>query len=85
MAATGKTQYFKDSFEELAGIKTGAVIEFAYKWLTRERAVSLYFEPESDQMPRMVGGGGGGARRRRRRRGAGHTMGGDTPRNGPRT
>ncbi len=58
MAATGKTAYFKDHLEELANVQSGAVMQFAYKWLTRERAGAVYFEPESEQMPQVVGGGG---------------------------
>ncbi len=60
MIATGRNQYFKDNFDELAAIKPSEVAEFAFKWLTRDRAVSVYFEPETDDIPRLLGGGGGG-------------------------
>jgi zinc protease len=63
MAATGRTAYFKDHLEELAKLQSGEVMQFAFKWLTRERAASVYFEPETEQAARVVTGGGaaGGA------------------------
>jgi zinc protease len=60
-ATTGKTAMFNDQFEELAALKDGDVADFSHKWLTRERAGAVFFEPESTEIPRMVGGGGGGA------------------------
>jgi zinc protease len=59
MAATGKPAYFKDHLDELATIRNNQVSEFAYKWLTRERAVAVYFEPESDKVPTVSAGGSG--------------------------
>jgi zinc protease len=58
LAATGSPHLFKDQFEELARIKPGDINEIAYKYLKRDRAVSLYVEPESDQAAKLVGGGG---------------------------
>jgi zinc protease len=60
MAATGRTSYFKDHLEELAKIQPGEVMQFAYKWLTRERSGAIFLEPESTQIPRVASGGGGG-------------------------
>jgi len=59
MAATGRHNYFKEHFEELLGLKSGDVGDFAGDWLTRDRAVAVYFEPESDRVPAAMGGGGG--------------------------
>ena len=61
LGATGETHYFQKNFQELGAIKTGAVTDFAFKWLTRDRAVAVYFEPENDEIPRVLGGGGGGS------------------------
>jgi zinc protease len=60
MAATGRHNYFKEHFDELLALKSGDVGDFAGEWLTRDRAVAVYFEPESDRMPAALGGGGGG-------------------------
>jgi zinc protease len=59
-ATTGKTAMFNDEFEELATLKDGDVADFSHKWLTRERAGAVFFEPESTEIPRMVGGSGSG-------------------------
>jgi zinc protease len=74
MAATGKHSYFKEQLEELAHIKSSDVSEFAQRWLTRERAVAVYFEPESDKIPLVAAGGGGGGR------GTGGQTGGESAR-----
>jgi zinc protease len=58
MAATGKPSYFSEQLTELKAINSGGVSDFAYKWLTRERAVAVYFEPESDKIPVVAAGGG---------------------------
>ncbi len=59
---TGQTAYFKNTLEELAAIKPGQIMDFAHQWLTRERAASVYFEPENDEAPRLVAGAGGSAK-----------------------
>ena len=61
MSATGKPSYFSEQLKELADIKAGDVSDFAYKWLKRDRAVAVYFEPESDKIPIVAGGGGRGS------------------------
>jgi zinc protease len=61
LTATGSPHMFKDRFEELAKVKPSDVNEIAFKYLKRERAVSLYIEPESDQAAKLAGGGGGAA------------------------
>jgi zinc protease len=58
-ATTGKTSRFNDKLEELAAVKSEQVSDFAFKWLTRERAAATFFEPESTENPRLVGGGSG--------------------------
>ena len=60
MTATGKSSYFKSHFEDLAALKSTAISEYAYKWVTRDRAVSVYIEPDMTEAARVVGGGGGG-------------------------
>ena len=60
LTATGSPHMFKDGFEELAKIKAGDINAIAYKYLQRDRAVSLYIEPETDQVAKVVGGGAGG-------------------------
>jgi zinc protease len=57
MTATGKTALYADLLEDLAKLKDGEVTDFAYKWLSRDRAASIYFEPEANDIPRLVGGG----------------------------
>ena len=65
LLATGSPAMYKDQFEELAKIKPSEISEIAYKYLKRDRAVSLYIEPETDQAAKLVAGGaagpGGGA------------------------
>jgi zinc protease len=58
VAATGSPHMFKDEFDALAKIKPGEIADIAYKYLKRDRAVSLYIEPETDQVAKLVGGGG---------------------------
>jgi zinc protease len=58
-ATTGKTALFNDEFEELAALKDSDVADFSHKWLTRERAGAVFFEPESSEIPRLVGGSAG--------------------------
>lgn len=65
MAAMGSLRFFTDSFEALARVRAAEAMELAYKYITRERAVAVYFEPENDEVPRLVGGGGGPAAGRR--------------------
>ncbi|HEY0706190.1 MAG TPA: insulinase family protein [Polyangia bacterium] len=60
-AATGKTKYFNDSLENLAAIKDNDITDYAHKWLNRDRVAAIYFEPESTDIPRLVGGGGASA------------------------
>jgi zinc protease len=60
LAATGSPHMYKDELEELAKIKPGDINDIAYKYLRRDRVVSLYIEPESDQVAKIVGGGAGG-------------------------
>src|SRR5205823_5094929 len=61
LAATGQVKFFKDSLDELNETTTGQVTDLAYKYLRRDRAVSLFMEPENEQAAKLVGGGGGGA------------------------
>jgi zinc protease len=61
LAATGSSSYFKDNFDDLDKITASAVTDLAYKYLQRDRAVSVYVEPESEQMAQVVGGGAGQA------------------------
>jgi zinc protease len=64
LAATGSSKFFKESLEDLAKVQPGEAMELAYKYLTRERAAAVYFEPENDEVPKLVGGGPGGAGKR---------------------
>jgi zinc protease len=73
-AATGSPHMFKDEFDELAKIKPSEISELAYKYLKRERAVTLYIEPETDQVAKLVGGGGGAGTGT-----GGHELGRDPP------
>ena len=50
LAATGSYAFFKDSLEDLSAVTWTDVSEFAYKYLKRERAVSVLFEPENDEV-----------------------------------
>jgi zinc protease len=59
MASTGRTTFFQDHLEELAKIQPGEVMQFAYKWLTRDRSGAIFLEPESNQITPAVAGGGG--------------------------
>jgi zinc protease len=61
MTTRGKHQAFKDTLEELSRVETTEVREFAYQYLKRERAVSVFFEPENDEMASVKGSAGGGA------------------------
>lgn len=57
MTATGESSFFKSQFEDLAALKSTDVSEFAYRWVTRERAVAVYIEPDMTEAARLVGGG----------------------------
>jgi zinc protease len=59
MGASGKYNYFKDHFDELSSLSTSEVTDFAYKYLTRQRAVAVYFEPESQKLPSIASGRSG--------------------------
>ncbi len=59
--ATGDSKYYKSSFEELSAFQSRNVIDFAYKWLTRERAVAVFIEPEHSDVPRVMQAGAGAA------------------------
>jgi predicted Zn-dependent peptidase len=74
VAATGSPHMYKDEFDELAKIKPSQITELAYKYLKRERAVTLYIEPETDQVAKIVGGGAGGGGTS-----GGHELGRDPP------
>jgi zinc protease len=75
VAATGSPRLYKDQFDELAKIKPGQITDLAYKYLKRERAVSLYIEPETDQVAKIVGGGAAGTGPST----GGHELGRDPP------
>lgn len=62
LAATGRYTFFKDSLEDLASVKNTDVKEFAYKYLKRERAVAVLFEPEHDEVNASASPAGGGHR-----------------------
>jgi zinc protease len=46
LATTGQTRYYKQTLEGLAALRPGAVTDFAYQYLKRERAAAVLFEPE---------------------------------------
>ncbi len=50
LAGTGSHAFFKDSLEDLSRVQWTEVKEFAYAYLKRERAVSVFFEPENDEV-----------------------------------
>ena len=54
LLATGSPHMYKDVFEELARVQPSDVNEIAYKYLKRDRAVSLYIEPETDHHPHLA-------------------------------
>ncbi|HEY0713295.1 MAG TPA: insulinase family protein, partial [Polyangia bacterium] len=60
VATTGNTKYFNDTLERLARIKDNDITDFAHKWLNRDRVAAVFFEPESTDIPRLVGGAAGG-------------------------
>jgi zinc protease len=60
LATTGSTKYFTDNLEDLQKIKASDVTDLAYKYLQRDRAVTVYIEPESEEVARLVGGAGAG-------------------------
>jgi zinc protease len=60
LLVTGSPHLYKDDFEELARIKPSDINELAYKYLKRERAASIYVEPETDQAAKLVAGGAAG-------------------------
>jgi zinc protease len=72
LATTGRSSFFKDEFEDLAKVETGEVTALAYKYLTRERAASIYIEPESEQAAKVAGGDEGGSAQ------MGHELGRDS-------
>jgi len=74
VAATGSPHLYKDGLEELSKIKPSEITQLAYKYLKRERAVTLYIEPETDQAAKLVGGAGGGGTGS-----GGHELGRDPP------
>ncbi len=74
LAATGRTRYFADSLDDLAKVRAGDAMDLAYKFLQRDRSSAVYFEPESQDAPKVVGGGGGSSGGRR----ASHDVGRDT-------
>jgi zinc protease len=79
VAATGSPHLYKDQFEELAKIKPGDINELAYRYIKRDRAVSLYIEPESDQVAKLVAGGGASGSDAS---GGGHQIGREAPKMG---
>lgn len=50
LAGTGSHTAFKDELEDLAKVNWTDVTGYAYKYLKRERAISVYFEPENDEV-----------------------------------
>jgi zinc protease len=69
LAITGETATYKRRLAELAALKANDVIDFAYKYLKRERAVSVFFEPETSGADATAGSGAGAAAR------SGHDLG----------
>ena len=59
LATTGNATYFQDHFRELAAIAPRRIDDLAARFVTRERAVALHFEPESDQIPSVARGSTG--------------------------
>ncbi len=59
LGTTGHSTFFKDSLEGLAAVQNSQVMEFAAKWITRDRAVAVYFEPDSDHVATFAGAPGG--------------------------
>jgi zinc protease len=74
VAATGSPRLYKDQLDEVARIKPSEITELAFKYLKRERAVTLYVEPETDQVAKLVGGAGGAGSGN-----GGHELGRDAP------
>jgi zinc protease len=56
LAATGRTTYFLDHFRALTAIQPGRVRDLGLDFVTRERAVAVYVEPESSQIPSVSSG-----------------------------
>jgi zinc protease len=54
LATTGETAFYAASLQELARLTPGAVSDFAYRYLTRDRAVSVVFEPEDAGAPALA-------------------------------
>lgn len=50
LAATGSYGFYKDGLTDVSSVSWTDVSEFAYKYLKRERAVSVFFEPENDEV-----------------------------------
>jgi zinc protease len=48
LATTGRTAFYTDSLQRLAAVQPSVVLDFAYHYLTRERAAAVFFEPEGD-------------------------------------
>jgi zinc protease len=56
LAATGRTTYFLDHFRALTAVQPGRVRDLALDFLGRDRAVAIYVEPESSQIPSVSSG-----------------------------
>jgi zinc protease len=80
LGSTGRSSVFKDSFDDLRDVKDRDALAFAHKYLRRERAAAVYFEPESDMAPKFVGGAdraGGKAKAQHKLEGAATEWAGD--------
>jgi zinc protease len=61
LATTGESRFYAASLRELARLTSGKISDFAYKYLTRERAVSVVFEPEDGGSSAAAGSSAGPA------------------------
>lgn len=61
LATTGQTASYKSKLSELSKVKPNAVLDFVYKYVKRERAVSVFFEPEAGGAVATSGSGAGDA------------------------
>jgi zinc protease len=56
LAATGRTTYYRDQFQALTAVRPANVRDLGLRYVTRQRAVTVYIEPESNQIPGVWSG-----------------------------